>query len=228
MFHDVLFADDTSLIGNLRSFGPEQTNIANRDTPNLKINQEIQKIQTWLNLNKLSLNVKKTKFIEFRQPNQKPTDHLHLQINNTPIEKVVKFSFLGLIINDTLTWSDHVKETSNKVSKVLGIMNRLKNILPSHILKTIYSSLILSRLHYCNLVWGHKPNRLKTLQKRAIRIIMKAKYNAHTDPLFKQLQTLKLEDIHMANKLKFSTTWKMIGFQATFGCICLQPIRPHQ
>ena len=82
-------------------------------------------------------------------------------------------------------------------------MNRLKNILPSHILKTIYSSLILSRLHYCNLVWGHKPNRLKTLQKRAIRIITKAKYNAHTDPLFKQLQTLKVEDIHTANKLKF-------------------------
>ena len=205
MFHDVLCADNTSLIGNLKSFGLPIDK--DRIALNVKINQEIQKIKTWLNLNKLSLNVKKkTKFIEFRQPTQKPRAHIQLKINNTPIEKVVKFSFLGLIINDTLTWTDHVKETSNKISKVPGIMNRLKYILPSHILKTIYSSLILSRLHYCNLVWGHKPNRLKTLQKRAIRIITRAKYKAHTNPLLKQLQPLKVEDIHTANKLKFSIT----------------------
>ena len=83
MFHDVLFADDTSLIGNLKSFGLPADK--DRIALNVKINQEIQKIQTWLNLNKLSLNVKKTKFIEFRQPNQKPTTHIQLKINNTPI-----------------------------------------------------------------------------------------------------------------------------------------------
>ena len=57
MFHDVLFADDTSLIGNLKSFGLPADK--DRIALNVKINQEIQKIQTWLNLNKLSLNVKK-------------------------------------------------------------------------------------------------------------------------------------------------------------------------
>ena len=65
MFHDVLFADDTSLIGNLKSFGPTPSNKADRDILNSKINTEIQKVQTWLNLNKLSLNVKKQNSLNF-------------------------------------------------------------------------------------------------------------------------------------------------------------------
>ena len=60
---------------------------------------------------------------------------------------------------------------------------------------TLYNSLILPHLQYAVLTWGHKVSRVTKLQKRAVRIITCSKYNAHTDPLFKSLNLLKLNDI---------------------------------
>ena len=67
----------------------------------------------------------------------------------------------------------------------------------------IYNSLILSRLHYGILCWGYDCHNLFKLQKKAIRTICKTKYNSHTDPLFKQLNLLKIEDIFKVQCLKF-------------------------
>ena len=63
-------------------------------------------------------------------------------------------------------------------------MNRVKRFLPTETLLVIYNSLVLSHLLYDVLLWGLKSNRLMKLQKRAIRIITKSKYNSHTNPLF--------------------------------------------
>ena len=76
-----------------------------------------------------------------------------------------------------------------------GILNKIKLFLPSRILKTIYSSLILFQLNYGILVWGQNYKRIFKLQKRVMRIITCSKYNAHSEPLFKELKLLKLEDI---------------------------------
>ena len=89
------------------------------------------------------------------------------------------------------------------LSKYIGILNRLKRYLPGYILKTIYTSLVQSNLSYCILAWGFNCGRLKNIQKRAVRIICNSKYNAHSEPLLKSLQLLKLEDIFKLNMLKF-------------------------
>ena len=125
------------------------------------------------------------------------------KINNEEIQKVSSFCFLGLTIDETLSWKTHIQNTSNKISKTLGILNKLKHTLPEHILKLIYNSLILPRIYYCNLAWGHKPDRIIQLQKKAVRIITKSKYNSHTEPLFKKLNLLTVKDIHTLSKLKF-------------------------
>ena len=67
----------------------------------------------------------------------------------------------------------------------------------------IYNSLILSHLNYGILVWGFKNSKILKLQKKAIRIICSKKSNAHTDPLFKNLKLLKLNDIFTISKFKF-------------------------
>lgn len=67
----------------------------------------------------------------------------------------------------------------------------------------IYNSLILSHLNYGILVWGFKHSKILKLQKKAIRSICCKKYNAHTDPLFKKLKILKLNDIFTISKFKF-------------------------
>ncbi len=59
-------------------------------------------------------------------------------------------------------------------------------------------------LHYYSiLAWGYEHSRLKQIQKRVIRIINLSKYNAHTEPLFKKLKLLKIEDILKLNEIKF-------------------------
>ena len=121
-------------------------------------------------------------------------------------------------------WNDHINSVANKISSTVGVLNKLKKFLPTNILKQIYSSLILPRLYYCNLIWGYKPKRISNIQKRAIRIICKQKYNAHTEPLFKKLNMLTVEDIHISKKLSFTINSKMINYLHIFGHICSMQI----
>ena len=69
----------------------------------------------------------------------------------------------------------------------MGILSRLKYILPEKIKLMIYNSLVLSYMDYGILIWGHQSDRIHKLQKRAIRLITGSKYNTHTEPLFKRL-----------------------------------------
>ena len=106
-------------------------------------------------------------------------------INEIDIERVDEFDFLGLTINENMTWNSHIRKISNKISRVVGIMNRLKHVLPQSALKLMYDSLINSHLQFCTTACGYQCNRVTKLQKRALRIMCGAKYNAHTEPLLK-------------------------------------------
>ena len=114
-----------------------------------------------------------------------------LTINSETIEYVSEFNFLGLTIDEHLNWKPHIQKISNKIARTLGIMCRLTNFLPTHILRVLYNSLILPHLQYSILAWGFKMGRLDKLQKRTVRIITCSKYNSHTDPLFRKLNLLR-------------------------------------
>ena len=203
-FDMILYADDTNLISPLCSFNSSFSGTKN-DVKHVseQINIELTNIQEWLNINKLSLNVRKTKYMIFHHyqrniTNISPT----LKINCEPIERVTEFNFLGLTIDEHLSWKPHIQKISNKIARTLGIMCRLKNFLPTDILRILYNSLILPHLHYSVLSWGFKMGRLDKLQKRAVRIISNSRYNSHTDPLFKKFNLLKLKDLFELNVLK--------------------------
>ena len=139
----------------------------------------------------------------FHYPQRKVDNlSLDLKINSTSIERVSEFNFLGLTLDECLNWKPHVQKISNKISPIIGVLCRLKNYLPKHILRTIYNSLILPHLQYAVLTWGFKMGRAELSQKRAMRVITSSKYNAHTEPLFKQLNLLKVNDIFELTALK--------------------------
>ncbi len=92
---------------------------------------------------------------------------------------------------------------SNKISRNIGILNRLKHYLPIETKTLIYNSIILSHINFGLLIWGYSCERIVKLQKKCVRIITLSKYNAHTDPLFKQLRLLKASDIFTVQILKF-------------------------
>ena len=199
-FEYILYADDTTLINSLCVFRSDTRNNGNIAD---YINQELKKIHDWLSANKISLNVSKTKFMIFHFPQRKLNFQIDLQIANTPIEKVSAFDFLGLTVNENLNWNNHICKISTKLSKIIGILKRLHSVLPRPQLLLIYNTLFLPHINYCILAWGFSSDRILLPQKRAIRLISSANFLAHTEPLFKELNTLKVSDIMRVRALKF-------------------------
>ena len=226
-FSFILYADDTSLLEPLATFS---ANI-NESNPTLSsvINNELNFISEWLCLNKLSLNAKKTKMMifHFRQKNISHTIP-NLTINNTPIERVHEFNFLGIILDECLTWKSHVQKISSKISVTIGILNRLKRFVPSPILLCIYNALIQPFLIYGILLWGSNNTRLFKLQKLAVRAISCSKYNSHTDPLFKSLNLLKMRDLYDLAQLKFYHKYKNKGLPVYFNNMFDSQEHDHQ
>ncbi len=100
-------------------------------------------------MNKLSLNVGKTKYTIF-PTKQKKINPLEKK-NDNITERVKDFYFLGLVINENLSWKSHAENISNSISKTTGILNRLKDILPQKIKITLYNSVNASELLYTSM-----------------------------------------------------------------------------
>ena len=131
-----------------------------------------------------------------------------LSINGIIIERVQNINFLGQLFNEHMFWKPHIDIISNKLMKFSGILNKLKKFLPSHILRTLYFSMVQSRLTYGILAWGFECQRFVNLQKRFIRIISLSTYNAHIEPLFKNLEILTIKNLFDLNCLKFVYNYK--------------------
>src|SRR6218665_1107739 len=119
-------------------------------------------------------------------------------IDNIPIPQTKSVKFHGVIVNQNLTWSEHITQITNKVSKNIGILSRISFKLPAYTLISLYYSLIYPYLAYCNIIWSSnyvtRISHLVTLQK-AIRIITKSSYNSHTSHMFRKHSFLKIDQI---------------------------------
>jgi len=190
-----MFADDTNLFFSDKSL----TNLE------ITVNTELEKINIWFKLNKLSLNVKKTKYILFSSKGKSNHSSLAIKIENSLIEEVHNTKFLGVIINQTLTWNDHIRVVQQKINKNSGIIRKISKSLPHSVLINLYHTLVEPYLAYCNIVWGISRTtfleKLFISQKKIIRIITLSKYNTHTKPLFARLSLLtvyQLNDFQVA------------------------------
>ena len=107
-----------------------------------------------------------------------------------------EFNFLGLIFDSNLNWKAHLTGVANKVSRIIGLLHKLKYFFPSYILIMIYNSLILPHFNYSLLAWGSKCHKIEILQKKAIRVVQFKSPIAHTEPILKKMNQLKLSDMY--------------------------------
>ena len=174
---DIMFADDTNLF------------LVEKRLCDLEsvMNIELSKISKWIQVNKLSLNVGKTNFMLFSGRRQVPSIP-NIKMNDVEIKCIRKSKFLGIIIDDKLTWIHHIDHVCKKISKSIGILYKLRPFLNTKYLINMYYCFVYPYLQYCNEVWGNAYachiNRLKVLQNRVIRIIGKVDKLDYTDPLF--------------------------------------------
>jgi hypothetical protein len=190
-----LFADDTIFVNS------------NENLKVLEINANLQleKAKVWFQANKLSLNVSKTKYIVFRTKRMANIpETFKLSIGGREVERIgnncdtKSFKFVGVHLDEFLTWEHHINHVINKISSSNFALNQIKKIVPRNIRKTVYNSLVKPHLEYSIIAWGNSNcdglNRLKIKHKQAIRNVANASYNAHVDPLLGSLGLLNFED----------------------------------
>ncbi len=225
-FMSLLFADDTTLLLSHNDL----------DTLIINANREFKKICDFFRCNQLSIHPDKTKFILFTTKNiNRNAVRIFCNNNNdnennheliTPIEQITNESstpavkFLGIYIDPNLNFKFHVNYIKNKLSKSLFAMRAAKNFLSSDSLKMLYNAIFHSHLLYANIIWScTDKTTLKSvfkLQKNAIRLLEGAKYNQHTEPIFKKHNILPLPDLIDFSKLQLMHRFKFNLLPASF------------
>ena len=165
------------------------------------------KIYEWLKCNKLSLNTVKTEFMVFgtnnrlNQLDKSPvTTPYTLCFYNFEIKRVKHTKYLGLIVDDTLTWEKHIEYISTKINRNMGILKRTQNFLPKSSLITLHKTLIEPYFRYCNIVWGQcnetLKDKLQSLQNKAVRTIVGQSYEyANHNRLLKEFGWLSVRNL---------------------------------
>jgi ribonuclease P/MRP protein subunit RPP40 len=188
------FADDTSLQYSEYDID-DLISLANDDLANFA---------DWFNMNRLSLNVKKTKYMVMASRQKLSqlvlSDAGNVKIANVAIERVKEVSSLGIIIDDTLSWKAQIRNVCNKVARGNGMLSRVKGVIPSYLLRTLYFSFVYPVILYGVSVWGaasaSKLERIHVLQKKSVRIIANVAFYAHTLSLFKKYDILKIVQVY--------------------------------
>ena len=141
------------------------------------LNIDLDLLCKYFNDNLLTLNVEKCKFVLFGSPRKLNLFRdLSLEINAQILERKECLEYLGIKLNQNMSWSDHIDTLCKKVSQRLGVLRRVKYLLPLHGRLTLYNGLILPLFDYADTVWGDKNNEvlmhnLQVLQNNAARII---------------------------------------------------------
>ena len=152
-----MFADDTNLFHSHKNLA----------TLSQIANQELGKVANWLGANKLSLNVNKMQYIIFKAKNKTISHNIEIRINNQIIEQVNSTKFLGLIMDKELTWKQHIKLVETKISKILGILVRVRRYISLTTLKTIYNALIYPHMtfnNYSSALYNKSDINIKSIE----------------------------------------------------------------
>ena len=175
------------------------------------VNKELIKISKWYHNNKLSLNEEKSNFILIHR--KKQAINLKLTLNNTIMEQKKQVKYLGITIDESLTWKPHINNCLIKLNKCLYAIYKLRPYTTINTLKLVYNALAYPHIQYCLAVWGGAPKTtllpLIRKQKNIVRAMLFKPYTTHSSPLFLKLKLLKLDELYnfklgliMHNKIK--------------------------
>ena len=221
----ILYADDANIIITGNSMHDIE----------IQYNALAASLKDWVAANGLSLNIKKTNYMFFSRSRVIHSNTFVPKINNIPIEHKHVAKFLGVLVDDKLTWKHHITAVKSKMSRYVGIMYRLRQTIPLTARLTIYNSLVHSHLNYCSLVWGascrSNIDTLFTTQKKAVRGVMPGLVNyyfkdgalpTHTKQAFSKYNILTVHNIVLKNMLLY--IYKVVNSPTTLPILVKQAI----
>jgi hypothetical protein len=196
LLHFILFADDTTIFLAGDSWQYVSTTMEN----------ELLIISDWFKANKLSLNIKKTNLISFLRSKQSPID-LNIKIDGSRIAQVTSTKFLGVEIDQHLSWKGHIKKICSKICSVIGILSKIRFKISQQTALLLYNSLILHHLNYCNLIWASNYKaelvKIQVLQRRALRICTYSPRLIRSNILYRSSRSLDVVDLNKLQIVKF-------------------------
>ena len=194
-----LYADDACLF---YTGGSDSINIR-------RMNEDLEMLHSYLTINKLALNLSKTKYMHFHDPRRLLERELTVSLFGTAIEEVNEFCYLGVILDSHLTWKRHVEFLCKKISSVIGVLFRVRDELPLYALKLLYFGLVHSHLSYMVSLWGNAPasclTRLQSLQNRALKLSYRLPLLTPSLDLYKShvRDVLPIKRLHVITVCKF-------------------------
>ena len=193
----LLFADDTSV----------HISSDNLKDLEIKANSVLEKAGNWFKDNQLTLNAKKTKFILYN--NNTP---LKINFQGEPLEqigggfKTKSYRYLGFLVDSKLSFNDHVDMICRKIRNNVYFLNRIKRKVTHKARLLIYNGFINSHLQYGSVILSYSTkkniDKLRKLQKKAIRSVYLKKSNHPTEGLFKKGRIMNLDQIHHISRIK--------------------------
>jgi hypothetical protein len=162
-----LFADDAVLVNTHEA-------TADNEGIQARIASDMWQILEFFQHRQLILNASKTNFMLFKSARRTIEMDESIDINpDVSISRVRSMKYLGLVVNESFTWTDHIQALRKKLAPAAGILWKLRDFLPLHARKLIFNSLFLSHVNYLIPVWGFAPscqmNELQVLHNRSLR-----------------------------------------------------------
>ena len=166
------------------------------------LNTELNKVNNWLNCNKLSLNLGKSSYLKFT--NIRSTHNVTIKMANRPIDQKRVAKYLGVLIDDNLSWKYHIDNINLKIRKGICMLNKIKSMVSASALKTLYYSFIYPYLGVVHLT--HISIFFKNSNKKVVRN-MKFYDNNESNSIFKELEILPLDSLIKLRRGTFM--WKL-------------------
>ena len=197
-------------MGNLRIFADDTTlffKCNNKDDITTKGTQIMTQLNEWFKANKLTLNSDKSNFVIFRSRQNKITNlPVQIKFQTTCIKQSESAKFLGVILDEHLTWNNHITEVCNKLKRYFKIFYFIRNFVNIEQIRTIYYAFIFSRIKYGIPTFGftdeNKLKCLQVLQNKLLKVLLAKNYKYSTNKLHNDLKLIKVKDIA---KLEAST-----------------------
>ena len=207
-----MYADDTSLM-----FASDSVTHINDC-----VNDDLNNLKSWLQGNKLSLNVAKTHSLvvgsrkRLKDINDDRVAKPSFVVGEANVSIVENIKYLGVIVDKHLSWDEQISAVTKKVSRGLGMLRFSKKYLPIVTVQKMYRSLVEPYFRYSCPVWGvagiNAINRLQKLQNRAARIVTNSAYDASALPIIKKLGWPTINELIESETLKM--VYKSVNNQA--------------
>ena len=164
-------------------------------------------MEKWLDANRLALNIGKTNFVVLHPPRIKIPEPVLIRLGRKTVKRESCVKFLGILLDENLSWKFHIDELSKKLSMTVGIFYKIRHFYPSDILQILYYSLYYSFLSYAISIWSFTlksySEKLSVVQKKIVKVMTLSKETSSSTPIFSNLEFLKMDDIRQLQLLSF-------------------------